>query len=74
MHIESVISKLSKNWVLRILLYIFTNLTLALIIKIWTFRLWQIVLIVPYMAIYIIAYENLGIMFDRLKNKNKKKR
>lgn len=74
MHIEPLIDKLKKSWTLRIILYISTNLILALIIKIWTLKLWQIALIIPFMAVYIIVYENLCIMFDRLKNNENAKK
>ena len=69
MHVEPLIKKLKSGWTPRIMLYILTNVILSIIIRIWTLELYQIILLIPFMIIYIIAYENLGIMYDRLKNK-----
>ena len=69
MHIEPLIKKLEKGWLWRILLYLVTNLILMFLIEIWKFPIWRIILIIFFMTVYIIAYENLGIMFDRIKNK-----
>lgn len=70
MHIEPLIRQLKKGWISRILLYVITNIGLAFIIEIWKFSIFKIILIIVYMICYIIAYENLGIMYDRIK-KNK---
>jgi len=70
MHIESLIKLLQKLWIPRILLYIFSNIILAVIVEIWKFSIIKIIIFSVYIIIYIILYENLGIMFDRIK-KNK---
>jgi len=70
MHIESLIKLLQKSWIPRILLYIFSNIILAVIVEIWKFSIIKIIIFSVYIIIYIILYENLGIMFDRIK-KNK---
>ena len=69
MHIEPLIKKLEKGWFYRILLYVLTNALLLIIIEVWTMPLWKILVLIPFMISYIIAYENLGIMFDRIKRK-----
>jgi len=72
MHIEPLIKLLKRRWLYRILLYTVTNICLALIVEIWKMSLLKIIILVIFMPVYIILYENLGIMFDRIKNKIEK--
>ncbi|MCG8568543.1 MAG: hypothetical protein MJB14_00235 [Spirochaetes bacterium] len=69
MHIEPLIAILKKNWLPRILLYVLTNLGLIVILEVWKMPLPKMMLLFIYMIVYMVCYENLRIMFDRLKKK-----
>lgn len=73
MHIEPMIKKLKKGWLWKIVLYVLTNVMMAIVLQIWEFPIWKIILTIAALIVYLVCYENLGIAFDRMKSEEKER-